>query len=191
MRVIARKGMSAATIAEIADEAGVAKGTIYLYFRDRDELVEKTFETAIAQLHARVDTAMATARSFQEKLRAYVTAKFAFFQENREFFRLYSSLRMPEGSPQQQRRQRRTCQPQYRARIEAMAAEVKVAIGKGEVRKMDPMRLALFLVEGSTAIVLERLTEDTSPPMQDDVDLIVDLLMSGVAPNKPKRSRTN
>ncbi len=30
MRVIARKGMAAATMAEIAKEAGVAKGTIYL-----------------------------------------------------------------------------------------------------------------------------------------------------------------
>ena len=36
MRVIARKGMAAATMQEIAEEAGVAKGTIYLYFRDRD-----------------------------------------------------------------------------------------------------------------------------------------------------------
>ena len=51
MRVIARKGMAAATMQEIADEAGVAKGTIYLYFRDRDELVEKTFETAMQQAH--------------------------------------------------------------------------------------------------------------------------------------------
>ena len=54
MRVIARKGMAAATMQEIAEEAGVAKGTIYLYFRDRDELVEKTFESAITELHARV-----------------------------------------------------------------------------------------------------------------------------------------
>ncbi len=189
MRVIARKGMAAATIAEIALEAKIAKGTIYLYFRDRDELVEKTFETAIGHLHARVDESMAEARTFDEKLRAYVTAKFSFFQENAEFFRLYRSLRMPEGSPQQQRRQKRTCQPQYRARIEAMAAEVKRAMERGEVRKMDPMRLALFLVEGSTAIVLERLTEDNSPPLQNDIDLVVELLLSGVVPHKSKRSR--
>src|SRR3569832_2303223 len=59
LRVIARKGMASATIAEIADEANIAKGTIYLYFRDRDELVEKTFETAISQLHERIEQAMA------------------------------------------------------------------------------------------------------------------------------------
>src|SRR5438105_3509901 len=94
MRVIARKGMSAATMQDIAEEAGVAKGTIYLYFRDRDELVEKTFETAIGELHLRVDAALALDVPFEEKLRAVISAQIGFFRENAEFFRLYMSLRM-------------------------------------------------------------------------------------------------
>src|SRR3954447_3881443 len=118
MRVIARKGMSAATMQEIAVEAGVAKGTIYLYFRDRDELVEKTFEGAITQLHGRIDAALESAETFEQQLRAMLAAKMEFFRENREFFRLYMSLRFPEGSVQQQRRQKRTCQPQYRTRLD-------------------------------------------------------------------------
>src|SRR5438270_12709044 len=101
MRVIARRGMAAATMQEIADEAKVAKGTIYLYFRDRDELVEKTFERAITQLHARIDEAMKENATFEEKLRAQISAKLRFFSENAEFFRLYLSLKMPVGTPQQ------------------------------------------------------------------------------------------
>src|SRR3954451_18763141 len=89
MRVIARKGMSAATMAEIAKEAGIAKGTIYLYFRDRDEMVEKTFETAIGQLHQRVDTVLALDLPIEEKLRELFRAQMTFFRENAEFFRLY------------------------------------------------------------------------------------------------------
>src|SRR5436305_14524327 len=95
IRVISRKGMAAATMQEIAEEAGVAKGTIYLYFRDRDELVEKTFETAITQLILRVETAMDGNKSLEEKIRSAMTAKLEFFRENREFFRLYMSLRLP------------------------------------------------------------------------------------------------
>src|SRR4051794_30832060 len=114
IRVISRKGMASATMQEIAEEAGVAKGTIYLYFRDRDELVEKTFETAIGELHKRIDAALEGDGPFAQRLRAVITAKLAFFNENREFFRLYHTLRMPEGTATQQRRQKRTCQPQYR-----------------------------------------------------------------------------
>src|SRR6266852_746575 len=102
IRVISRKGMAAATMQEIAEEAGIAKGTIYLYFRDREELVEKTFETAIGELHKRIDAALQSEGTFAERLRAVITAKVAFFGQNREFFRLYHSLRMPEGSAAQQ-----------------------------------------------------------------------------------------
>jgi AcrR family transcriptional regulator len=181
IRVISRKGMASATMQEIAEEAGVAKGTIYLYFRDREELVEKTFETAIGELHKRIDAALESDGPFAQRLRAVITAKLAFFNENREFFRLYHTLRMPEGSATQQRRQKRTCQPQYRARVDRLAAHLKSAMDAGEVRPLDPKRLALFLIETSTAIVLERLSEDAPPPESDDVELIVSTLLSGIA----------
>jgi AcrR family transcriptional regulator len=181
LRVIARKGTNAATMQEIAEEAGVAKGTLYLYFRDRDELVEKTFESAIQQLHATIDAALAREAAFAEKLRAIVAAQLAFFGENAEFFRLYLSLRMPEGSPQQQRRHKRTCEPQYRTRVQAFAALLQGAMDKGEIRRQDAKRLALFIIEGMTAIVLERITEDAPPPQEHDVDTIVSTILDGIA----------
>ena len=181
MRVIARKGMAAATMQEIAEEAGVAKGTIYLYFRDRDELVEKTFETAITQLHDRLDAAIATEPTFAGKLRASIAEKIRFFSEHREFFRLYTSLRMPVGNAQQQRRQRRNCQPQYRARIDHMTALVEEAVTRGEIRTTNPQRMALFIIEASNAIVIDRVMEDMPPPEQDDVDMIADTILNGIS----------
>ena len=41
LRVITRSGISGATMQQIADDAGIAKGTIYLYFKNRDELIER------------------------------------------------------------------------------------------------------------------------------------------------------
>jgi AcrR family transcriptional regulator len=184
IRVISRKGMASATMQEIAEEAGVAKGTIYLYFRDREELVEKTFETAIGELHKRLDAALDSEGSFEQRLRAVITAKLAFFGQNREFFRLYRALRMPEGSATQQRRQKRNCQPQFRSRVDRVAAFLQKAIDAGEVRPLDPKRLALFLIEASTTIVLERLSEDAPPPESEDVELIVSTLIHGIATRK-------
>jgi TetR/AcrR family transcriptional regulator len=186
MRVIARKGMAAATMQEIAVEAGVAKGTIYLYFRDRDELVEKTFETAITQLLERIETAMAAEPAIEKKIRAAMTAKLAFFRENREFFRLYISLRMPEGDAQQQRRYKRTCEPQYRAGVARLAQVLTEAMDGGEIRRVDPFRLALFIIEGSNAIVVERVKEETPPPEEVDVEFLMQMIMGGIRPNGAK-----
>lgn len=180
MRVIARKGMAAATMQEIAEEAGVAKGTIYLYFRDRDELVEKTFETAMTQLGDRIDKVLEQNLPFEEKLREGLRVRLAFFRENREFFRLYLSLRMPEGTPQQQRRQKRTCHPQYRTRVQKFADVLKEAMKRGEIRELEQYRLALFVIEGSTAIILERLTEEAPPPEETDVEFMAQLILDGV-----------
>ena len=182
MRVISRKGMAAATVQEIADEAGVAKGTIYLYFRDRDELIEKTFEGAMAQLMARIDAVLDKDLPFDQKIRELLASKLAFFGENREFFRLYLTLRMPEGPAQQQtrKRQKQNCHPQYRARAQKLGAVLQEAMNRGEIRELDPYRLALFIIEGSTAIILERLTEDSSPADAADVEFMASLVLDGV-----------
>ena len=180
MRVIARKGMAAATVQEIADEAKVAKGTIYLYFRDRDELIEKTFEGAMAQLMARIDAVLDKDVPFDQKIRELLASKLAFFGENREFFRLYLSLRMPEGAQQPRKRSKQTCHPQYRVRAQKLAAVLQQEMDRGEIRQLDPYRLALFIIEGSTAIILERLTEDSSPADAADVEFMASLVLDGV-----------
>ena len=180
MRVIARKGMAAATMQEIADEAGVAKGTIYLYFRDRDDVVEKAFENAMSDLHKRVDDALEAPGTFEQKLRAVLSAQIGFFQANREFFRLYISLRYPEGNAQQQRRQKRHCQPQYQSRVERIAAMLREAMERGEIRQMDPMRLALFIIEGSSAVIIQRVLDEAPPLEEADIELIAGTILGGI-----------
>jgi len=180
MRVIARKGMAAATMQEIAEEAGVAKGTIYLYFRDRDELVEKTFETAMETLTARIDASLDADLPFEAKIRAVMTAHLTFFNANREFFRLFLSLRMPEGPATRQRRQKQHCAPRYKERVQKLANELSQAMDRGEVRQADPYKLALFITEGSTAIILERLTDESTTDEQADVELIAGLILDGI-----------
>ena len=54
-RVFARKGYRAASMQEIAGEAGVAKGSIYLHFRSKDELAL----AAVADVYDRVRRRMA------------------------------------------------------------------------------------------------------------------------------------
>ncbi|HYM63004.1 MAG TPA: TetR/AcrR family transcriptional regulator [Thermoanaerobaculia bacterium] len=185
MRVIARKGMAAATMSDIAREAGIAKGTIYLYFRDRDELVEKTFETAITELHRRIDAALEGDATFSAKLRALLSAQMEFFRENREFFRLYMSLRYPEGSPAQQRRQKRICQPQYRTRVASLAAILERAMDAGEIRRMNAARLALLVAEMSIAITIERVMEESPPAAEDDIEMIATMILQGIGLQHP------
>ena len=91
-----------------------------------------------------------------------MAAQLGFFAQNREFFRLYLSLRMPEGTPARQRRQKQHLPSAVpAARGEDGAASSTQAMERGEIRAAwTPYRLALFIIEGSTAVILERLTEN-------------------------------
>ncbi|WP_181389484.1 TetR/AcrR family transcriptional regulator [Pseudoprimorskyibacter insulae] len=44
LKVFVKSGFQAATIAEIAKEAGLGKGTLYLYFKNKDALVDALLE---------------------------------------------------------------------------------------------------------------------------------------------------
>src|SRR5690349_3724427 len=92
MAVIARKGIDETTIQDIADEAGIAKGTVYLYFRDRDELLAKTANRAFEKLVAELEPTFNAPGSFADRLLAVVQRQLKFFDDNRMLFRASLAL---------------------------------------------------------------------------------------------------
>lgn len=179
LRVISRRGLAAATMQEIAAEAGVAKGTIYLYFKNRDELVHRTGDVAVSQLMETLETTLASPRPLPEQLRALIEAKLKFFDTNREFFRLY--LALSQGEVESPARTRRRHQKQYQAYLDRLGALFRDAAEQGSLRPVDPFRLALFVAEGINAIILRRLSEESPPSLESDVEWMVATLLDGVS----------
>ena len=58
-RIFARHGFFAARVSEIAKEAGVADGTIYLYFKSKDDLLISLFEHRMKQVNEELRAAIA------------------------------------------------------------------------------------------------------------------------------------
>jgi AcrR family transcriptional regulator len=88
--VLAEGGFAAASLQAIAARAGIAVGTIYNHFRDRDELLRALFTSRCAQIFAAVDAALdARAHApFADQLRAFVGTVFEQFDAHRAFFRI-------------------------------------------------------------------------------------------------------
>src|ERR1700753_2902826 len=72
-RVFAKHGFFAARVSEIAKEAGVADGTIYLYFKSKDDLLISLFEHRMRQVNAVLSQAIAD-RPPGEQLRVFIQA---------------------------------------------------------------------------------------------------------------------
>ncbi len=71
-RVFARRGFFASRVSEIAKDAGVADGTIYLYFKSKDDLLISLFENRMKQVNAALRAAIANEKQVLGQLRAFI-----------------------------------------------------------------------------------------------------------------------
>src|SRR5690349_25146710 len=70
IRVFARQGFHSTRVSDIADEAGVAYGLVYHYFRSKDEVMNELFTERWSLLLAAIDEADRSDGSGREKLEA-------------------------------------------------------------------------------------------------------------------------
>lgn len=181
LRVVARRGLEGATMQEIADEAGLAKGTLYLYFEGRDELVVHLAESAFEELRPAVAEALRRGGTAGERLEAAIRTHVEFFENRRDLFRLFLSVAHPGPVPGRSARHARSCHPLYLDYLDLLAAFFAESQALGELRTVRPDRLALFLAEGLAGLILRRLGEPDPPPVEEDVRLVVDAITGGIA----------
>lgn len=74
IEVFAKKGFFGAKVSEIAETAGVADGTIYLYFKSKDELLISLFEERMEMIIGDLEALLAFTDDPREKLRRYIVA---------------------------------------------------------------------------------------------------------------------
>jgi len=72
VEVFALKGFFGARVSEIAEAAGVADGTIYLYFRSKDDILISLFEEKMAEINRRFASLLSEVDDPTEKLHRYV-----------------------------------------------------------------------------------------------------------------------
>ncbi len=84
VKVFARQGFHQSTVAQIAKEAGVADGTIYLYFKNKDDILVQFFRFRTQQVFESFREAVDGAETSTDKLRNLVRRHLAEFQRDRD-----------------------------------------------------------------------------------------------------------
>ena len=181
MRVVARKGLRDVTVQEIANEAGVAQGTVYIYFQSRDEILSRTMDGATEQLLDKLAAACKSCSSFREILEQRVRTQLQHFDENRDFFRMYLAMSEPLGE------KRLKQHPIYQTYLAQLQKLIREAIARGEVRTENVDRLAITIASVTREIVLNRIIEREPPPIEKDVKFAVDFVMRGISAAGEKR----
>ncbi|SMC36317.1 transcriptional regulator, TetR family [Desulfocicer vacuolatum DSM 3385] len=89
--VFARLGFYKATISQIAQEAGVADGTIYLYFKNKDDILYQYIQFKTTAFFEKMRSAVDVADGAEQKLRNLIRCHLEEFQNDRNMAVIFQS----------------------------------------------------------------------------------------------------
>jgi len=185
-KVFSEKGFRDATLEEIAAAAGIAKGTLYLYFENKEEIFWAAVRERLLELHARLKEVVARPGTARERLREILRVRFEMMRRDEQFKRVYfaefGQLCGYGGPHAEEFRQLQV----EAARL--VAPVISQGIKDGELRPVPPLEAAMALtdlVRGTAALSFLGLHEN-------HVDLeqfIFDLFWQGVRKGDSKGVR--
>jgi AcrR family transcriptional regulator len=183
-------GVRKTTMQEIARDAGVAVGTLYLYFKDKDDLLVAGTEEYVTRHRRHAEAILASDAPAADKLRRYVLDRFRASQATRaggyrpaaELLREVLRVR-PERQVEEGR-----MMAEYFVRI------LRLGMATGELYSDDPERDArVFLL--SLAFLFPSAVDERAPtPTEEDALLVVNWFVqvwrqASARPARAKRKR--
>jgi len=177
VRVFARKGFHATRVGDIAEEAGVAHGLLYHYFKSKDQVLEAVFHENWSVLLARIASVEETDEPAADQLRHIAAIVLRTWLHLPDVVRVV--IREFGRSPELADRISELAQP-----IDVIQRVIARGVERGEFRQDIEPRVAATVVYGSidellTAFVLGRL-----PSGEDDVAVaeqtLLDVTLQGL-----------
>jgi AcrR family transcriptional regulator len=166
--LLGEHGFGSTTVDEIAERAGVAKGTVYYHFDSKAELVTALIAEGLEPLAERMRTAIEGSSTAREGLEALMYAELAFIRDNRAFTKLVITELWRED------RAWREALALVREKIvDIIREQLERGIQDGELRSdIDPHFAARALFALTATAALDWLAFEPERPIDDVVDQI-------------------
>lgn len=99
IEAFAESGYHQCQVSKIARLAGVADGTIYLYFKNKEEILIRLFEVRMGNFIKRINTELQSCQTTRERLRTIIQTHFANMENNRSLA-VVTQLELRQPDPQ-------------------------------------------------------------------------------------------
>ncbi|MEO8724926.1 MAG: TetR/AcrR family transcriptional regulator, partial [Acidobacteriaceae bacterium] len=183
VEVIAEKGFANSRVSEIAARAGVADGTIYLYFKGKDQILMAALDDAFASFLENARAEVAHMTDVREKLVAVIRLHLQAMEQNRSLaVVLQTELR------QSAKFLAEFSQRQLHCYLKLLRDIIKEAQGEGTFRDSVPERLAVSCLFGALDdVVTAWVLSDREYELAPMADGIYDLFLHGMISERARR----
>ena len=175
VNLVTRTGTRKVTMDQVAAEAGMSKGCLYIHFRSKKELLESVKTASFKPLGDQVQEILKGSLAPNQKIESIVYQLFSYFDENRGLFRFLLEER--EIAQSQAMRQKNS---RYRNFVERIAKVLDDGVATGMFRHMDSKKVASIFIEAMIAMTARRLLEERPGPLDEDVRLLIQVLFRGI-----------
>jgi AcrR family transcriptional regulator len=178
-RVFGAKGYDRATIDDVARAAGVAKGTVYLYYSSKRDLYWEALKQGILELRDDTVRRVASAGTLDEKVEAFIRSKLEYFDAHRDFFRLYH----PEFRKAIARSTsfQKPLDTVYLEQVRLLEDALRQAVASGKIRPVQCTAAAFAVFDITWGLVTQRLRGWSDTSIDEDVSFALDLLWRGMS----------
>lgn len=177
--VFARQGYAETVVDDIATQAGLAKGTLYLYFRSKEQIYLAALLEDARRMNLLTRERMAGADSWDKKVRAYMEVRLEYVETHQDFFRIY----LTEIRSMMVRGARMECElyEVVRDSENQLAQLFAAAIARKEIRPVDPELAATAVSDLTRGLMERRLLGCPRTPGPADAQFTMDLLCRSLA----------
>jgi AcrR family transcriptional regulator len=185
-KVFAAKGFFPTTMSDIAREAEFGTGTLYKYFKSKEDLYFTLIDEKVEEINRLVKAELSQKRSAVERVKKVLGLQFEFIEQNRDFFRIYISERnrfewtikddLGKGIYEK-----------MVTYINLLAEVMKQGIDEGELKSLNPRDLAHALVGIVNSFVFEWIISQEAYPLISKLDSILEIFLGGAQQKERRR----
>jgi len=177
-KVFAAKGFFPTTMSDIAREAEFGTGTLYKYFKSKEELYFTLIDEKVEEINRLVKAELSQKTSAIERIRKVLGLQLEFIERNRDFFMIYISERnrfewtvkddLGKGIHEK-----------MVTYIDTLAEVMRQGVKEGEFKSINPIDLAHALVGIVNSFVFERLISREHYPLISKLDTVLEIFLGG------------
>jgi len=173
--LLMRDGVQGITMDRVAMEAGVAKGTLYVYFKNKEEILDAAVEASFEPLIVELTGIMDADKAPDKRLEDFSRLNLQFFDEQQDLIRILFYDRERIHSEKN-----RFNDDRYLTLLSKVAEVLNEGVDTGLFAPMDSMKIAAMFIEANMGMVMQRIRDGISGDVEQDARQIISIFMEGL-----------
>lgn len=180
LRLFSEKGFHNTTVTQIAEAADLGKGTIYWYWKSKEELAFSLVSDMLHDFALLIEAARDAEGPVVARFKDLVAKVAELYYQETEYLRLLWKFRVDRSYIFSEEYTEQVASYYLRMR-KALEGMIEEGIAGGELQEVDPKRAAFILLGIVEGLELEWLENEEELSMRDALVEIMNIVIAGIS----------